>query len=378
MKKILSVLMAVVMLFTMFTIASTAATAPKITAVASRGTAKVGDTITVTVSTSKNSKLCVATLVLTYDAAYFEVTDKSASGAFELGDFGLKSGEVKFVGASDTKIADSATTLFTVSFKVRKTGGSIKFSAKEVYVTDGENDVDVTSQVSGRILTINCSHGNKLDTITKQPTCTTAGTKTSKCKDCGKDCGASSVPAKGHTPGGWVVKTPATCTAQGQSERKCTVCNAVVERRKDNRTEHKLGAWEVKTPATCTTEGISEKKCTVCNSVLERKKDAKKGHTAGAWEISVPAVDGKPGKKVQKCTVCNTVLKTEEYTINVKMGDINADGKVSAIDARMILQYAAENIAFTPEQVKRADMNGDGYITAFDARATLQAAAQED
>ena len=63
---------------------------------------------------------------------------------------------------------------------------------------------------------------------------------------------------------------------------------------------------------------------------------------------------------------------------NVKMGDINADGKLSAIDARMILQYAAENIGFTPEQVKRADMNGDGHITAFDARATLQAAAQED
>lgn len=57
------------------------------------------------------------------------------------------------------------------------------------------------------------------------------------------------------------------------------------------------------------------------------------------------------------------------------MGDVTGDGKVTAIDARQILQYAASNIEFSPEQIKLADLNGDGEVTAFDARLALQVAA---
>ena len=57
------------------------------------------------------------------------------------------------------------------------------------------------------------------------------------------------------------------------------------------------------------------------------------------------------------------------------MGDVNGDGKVTAFDARQILQYAASNADFSPEQIKLADLNGDGTVTAFDARLALQIAA---
>ncbi len=59
----------------------------------------------------------------------------------------------------------------------------------------------------------------------------------------------------------------------------------------------------------------------------------------------------------------------------VVMGDVTGDGKVTAIDARQILQYVALNREFTPEQVKASDMNGDGKITTIDARMALQLAA---
>lgn len=58
---------------------------------------------------------------------------------------------------------------------------------------------------------------------------------------------------------------------------------------------------------------------------------------------------------------------------DVSKGDVNADGSVSAIDARMILQHVAElNIA---EDTTLYDVNGDGNVSAVDARIVLQIVA---
>lgn len=57
------------------------------------------------------------------------------------------------------------------------------------------------------------------------------------------------------------------------------------------------------------------------------------------------------------------------------IGDANNDGNVSAIDARLVLQYAAGTIEYTEDDVKVCDTNGDGKITAVDARKVLQFAA---
>ena len=54
-------------------------------------------------------------------------------------------------------------------------------------------------------------------------------------------------------------------------------------------------------------------------------------------------------------------------------GDINNDGNISLVDARMVLQAVAETISLTEIQTLAADMNGDGTITLVDARMALQA-----
>ena len=54
-------------------------------------------------------------------------------------------------------------------------------------------------------------------------------------------------------------------------------------------------------------------------------------------------------------------------------GDVNADGKVDAVDARWVLQAAAG--MRTLENATDADVNTDGKIDAVDARWILQAAA---
>ncbi len=57
------------------------------------------------------------------------------------------------------------------------------------------------------------------------------------------------------------------------------------------------------------------------------------------------------------------------------LGDANNDGKVTAIDARTVLRFAANPDEYTADDLKVCDVNGDGKISAYDARKVLQMAA---
>ncbi len=420
MKKFLSVLMAAVMLLTMFVITSSAAKVPTFSVASSVASAKVGDTVKVTVSTSKNSKLCAITLSLKYDSAYFQVTKATGAGAIpsELLNTDLKN-EVRYVGATATHIDDSATTLFTVEFKVLKTGGKITFSGTEVYVAEGESfeAVDVTSKVADKSVTIACSHGNKTEVVTKQPTCTAKGEKTTKCKDCGKDFGKTEIAATGHKAGNWEVKKAATCTEAGESVKKCTVCKVVLDTRKDAKKGHNFenpkvtkeatctekglkegkcktcgqvtkeeipmkahtpGAWEVKTAATCSKEGQSVKTCTVCKTVVEARTDAKKAHTPGDWEVKTAATCTKEGESVKKCTACNAVVETRK---DAKAKHTPSDKWEVSVEAtatkpgKMVKKCTVCNAVVEEKEYnlgKLGDVSGDGKISALDVRKTLQ------
>lgn len=56
-------------------------------------------------------------------------------------------------------------------------------------------------------------------------------------------------------------------------------------------------------------------------------------------------------------------------------GDINNDGNISLVDARMVLQAVAKTITLDEIQSLASDMNGDGAITLVDARMALQTVA---
>lgn len=69
------------------------------------------------------------------------------------------------------------------------------------------------------------------------------------------------------------------------------------------------------------------------------------------------------------------LLTTTDPNIKIALGDINDDGKITAVDARWALQAASGSRSLTAEQIAAADVNGDGKITAVDARWILQAAS---
>lgn len=64
------------------------------------------------------------------------------------------------------------------------------------------------------------------------------------------------------------------------------------------------------------------------------------------------------------------------YTYSeAKLGDVNCDGKINAIDARYVLQASSGARTFTDTERRLADVNGDGKVNAIDARRILQIAS---
>ena len=81
---------------------------------------------------------------------------------------------------------------------------------------------------------------------------------------------------------------------------------------------------------------------------------------------------------VRAYSVDNPEIYTD-FTVEVvneipqfQLGDINADGKINARDAKMALQDFTGKIKLTEDQKSRADVNADGKINARDAKLILQ------
>lgn len=64
-----------------------------------------------------------------------------------------------------------------------------------------------------------------------------------------------------------------------------------------------------------------------------------------------------------------------QIAVPIVYGDVNGDGKITAVDARWVLQAASGSRVLNAVQSVLADVNGDGKITAVDARWILQAAS---
>lgn len=67
------------------------------------------------------------------------------------------------------------------------------------------------------------------------------------------------------------------------------------------------------------------------------------------------------------------LLRREEMTdLVLPVGDVDGNGRLTAYDARLLLQYLTGRVTFTDGQQLRADMNGDGKLDARDASLILR------
>ena len=191
-KKFLSILLATILILSVFpvTLAQASDSAITFSAETDAKNVKVGDTISVSVNMSEYRKLGALTLVVNYDSTSLKILDVQSKNAFGYEEFNTDygSGKLAYLIASlDTKTVSG--TLFTIQFEVLKEG------CTEVSLTVNElTDIDFktlsSSTQSAKI------HNYDNGTVTP-PTCVDKGYTTYAC-ECGYSYQTDETDAKGH------------------------------------------------------------------------------------------------------------------------------------------------------------------------------------
>ena len=192
-------------------------------------------------------------------------------------------------------------------------------------------------------LTCGCtSHTYGSAVITKQPTCTSEGTKTKTCTQCGATvtetiaklshsytttvvaptctadgytlhkcsvCGTSykdsTTKATGHSYGNSVVTKQPTCTSEGTKTKTCTKCNATVTETIP-KTSHKYADTVV--APTCTADGYTLHKCSVCGTSYKDNTTKATGHSYGNSVVTKQPTCTSEGTAIKTCTKCNATV----------------------------------------------------------------------
>ncbi len=271
MKKFASVLLAVLVAFSMFSFVVSAA-APALTVSASKtADIKAGDKVTVTVAISEGSGLGVLTADLVYDADAFKVNSMTAStdavsGAVVNGNFAA--GKARYTVATDATI-EKAGTLFTVELEALKAADS---EVKVVVDEACDNDYNAVTVSAGKVAFkgfVEAPSEKPSETPSEKPS-ETPSEKPSETPSEPED------PCKdGHDYSEYIVTKKACANQTGEKQRSCKVCGEIEKAPIDKNGKCEPGAWVVTKQPTKTAEGEKVQKCKICGEVLQRAKMSK-------------------------------------------------------------------------------------------------------
>ena len=161
------------------------------------------------------------------------------------------------------------------------------------------------------------------------PTCTTNGYTLHKCSVCGTSYKDNTTKATGHSYGNSVVTKQPTCTSEGTKTKTCTKCNATVTETIP-KTSHKYADTVV--APTCTTDGYTLHKCSVCGTSYKDSTTKATGHSYGNSVVTKKPTCTSEGTAIKTCTKCNatvteTIAKTShKYADTVVAPTCTADG----------------------------------------------------
>ncbi len=139
---------------------------------------------------------------------------------------------------------------------------------------------------------------------------------------------------------------------------------------------HEYGEWTETKAATCAEDGEKTRTCE-CGNTETEVIPATGAHEFGEWVVVTAPTQDAEGLEKRECA-CG---ETEERTIakiTLMLGDVNGDGKVNAIDARIVLRTGAQLQTLEGDAAIAADVDKNGKINALDARKILRVAAQLD
>lgn len=274
MKKFASVLLAVLVAFSMFSFVVSAAN-PTLTVSADKTTVKAGDVVTVAVKLSEESGLGALTIDVVYDATAFKAVEMTDGGKEEgLGavvNANYAEGKARATLAIATTV-EKAGTVCTLKLEALKAADStIAISVAEACDADF-NPVEVASNT---VAIKGVEEPTTDEPTTDEPT-TDEPTTDEPSTDCTE-----------HKWSTWAVTDKPTCSAAGVESRNCTICGETEKRALEKDADaHNSGKWVVTKKATATAEGEKVRKCTLCDTVLETAKIAK----LSSDELKEPAI----------------------------------------------------------------------------------------
>ena len=137
------------------------------------------------------------------------------------------------------------------------------------------------------------------------PTCTTNGYTLHKCSVCGTSYKDSTTKATGHSYGNSVVTKQPTCTAEGTKTKTCTKCNATVTETIP-KTSHKYTDTVV--APTCTADGYTLHKCSDCGTSYKDSITKATGHSYGNSVVTKQPTCTSEGTAIKTCTKCNATV----------------------------------------------------------------------
>ena len=195
------------------------------------------------------------------------------------------------------------------------------------------------------------------------PTCTTDGYTLHKCSVCGTSYKNSTTKATGHSYGNSVVTKQPTCTSEGTAIKTCTKCNATVTEKLPAKGH--TAVTDKGYPATCTTAGKTDgSHCSVCNTVIKVQTVINAtGHKSSGWIVDKTASIGVKGSKHKECTVCKKVLETAEIPalsrISISKASVTLSTSTYAYDGK------AKKPGVTVKLNGKTLKNGTDYTVSY-------------
>ena len=195
------------------------------------------------------------------------------------------------------------------------------------------------------------------------PTCTTNGYTLHKCSVCGTSYKDSTTKATGHSYGNSVVTKQPTCTSEGTKTKTCTKCNATVTEKLPAKGH--TAVIDKGYPATCTTAGKTDgSHCSVCNTVIKAQTVINAtGHKSSGWIVDKAASIGVKGSKHKECTVCKKVLETAEIPalsrISISKASVTLSTSTYAYDGK------AKKPGVTVKLNGKTLKNGTDYTVSY-------------
>lgn len=287
MKKLLSILLAVVLCLSACSVAVFAADADAgITMSVGTYSAKRGDTVNVVINMDTNAGFRALGISLEWDDSVLEMScpghDPNFSCLPELEkqtDFGKTAGNnvgensqyhdvnpyvMQWAYGTARSNITYTGEMVNITFKVKNDApiGTTDLTLVIDQASNVSGDSVTCAATSGKITVACATHTAGTPEVTKEATCTEAGTEVTKCSACGTVMSTKTLPATNHDWGNWEGSAEAKCGEQGEEKRVCKNDATHVETRKTNALEHLWDEGTVETSATCETAGKKVYKCT--------------------------------------------------------------------------------------------------------------------